>query len=363
VRFVIVDEIHMLYPTKRGAHLALSLERLEHLIGERAALQRIGLSATMRPLEAVAAYLGGYRWEKATADYSPRPVAIVDAGQRKTLDLKILLPLPDLRELPERTIWPAIYRQLVELIGQHRTTLVFVNNRRLAERITVNLNQLAGREIARTHHGSVSKERRQEAETLLKEGAIPCIVATASLELGIDIGHIDLVVQIETPKEVARGLQRIGRAGHVVGMPSKGRIIPKTRGDLLECAALIREMRAGRVEPTKAICNSLDILAQQLVALTAAGVCPVEEAWRLVRSSYNYHYLQRRDFENVLQMLAGKFETEAFVDLRPRLYWDQITGELKPDAYGKRLIYSSGGTIPDRGYYGVYLGNNGVRLG
>jgi ATP-dependent Lhr-like helicase len=363
VRFVIVDEIHTLYPTKRGAHLALSLERLEHLSGERASLQRIGLSATMRPLAAVAAYLGGYRWDRVANEYTPRPVAIVDAGQRKTLDLKILLPLPDLRELPEHTIWPAIYQQLVELIGQHRTTLVFVNNRRLAERITVNLNQLAGREIARTHHGSISKERREEVETLLKEGKIPCIVATASLELGIDIGAIDLVVQIETPKEVARGLQRVGRAGHVIGMPSKGRIIPKTRGDLLECAALIREMRAGRVEPTQAICNSLDILAQQLVALTATGVWLVEEAWWLVRSAYNYHSLQRRDFENVLQMLAGKFETEEFVDLRPRLYWDRMTGELKPDAYGRRLIYSGGGTIPDRGYYGVYLGNSGVRLG
>jgi ATP-dependent Lhr-like helicase len=363
VRFVIVDEIHTLFPSKRGAHLALSLERLEHLIGAQHQLQRIGLSATMRPLEAVAAYLGGYRWEKATGAFSPRPVAIVDAGQRKALDLKILLPLPDLRELPERTIWPAVYQQLLELIKGHRTTLVFVNNRRLAERITVNLNQLAGREIARTHHGSVSKERRREAETLLKEGEIPCIVATASLELGIDIGHIDLVVQIETPKEVARGLQRVGRAGHVVGLPSKGRIIPKTRSDLLECAALLREMRAGRVEATKAITNSLDILAQQLVAFTATGACPVEEAWRLVRSAYNYHSLARRDFENVLKMLAGKFETEAFIDLRPRLYWDQQSGELKPDPYGKRLVYSSGGTIPDRGYYGVYLGDGGVRLG
>jgi ATP-dependent Lhr-like helicase len=364
VRFVIVDEIHTLYPTKRGAHLALSLERLEHLVGKHRHLQRIGLSATMRPLAAVAAYLGGYRWDQAAAVYVPRPVALVDAGQRKALDLKILLPLPDLRELPERSIWQAIYQQVLELINGHRTTLVFVNNRRLAERLTGNLNQLAGKEVARTHHGSVSKERRLRAETLLKAGEIPCIVATASLELGIDIGHIDLVVQIETPKEVARGLQRVGRAGHVVGMPSKGRIIPKTRGDLLECAALLREMRAGRVEATKAICNSLDILAQQLVALTATGTWPVEEAWRLVRSAYNYQTLARRDFENVLKMLAGQFETAEFVELRPRLYWDRQAGELKPDAYGKRLIYSSGGTIPDRGYYGVYLqGNDGVRLG
>jgi ATP-dependent Lhr-like helicase len=363
VRFVIVDEIHTLFPTKRGAHLALSLERLEQLTGDVRPLQRIGLSATIRPLEAVAAYLGGYRREKTSGDYEPRPVAIVDTGQRKTLDLQILLPVPDMRVLPEQTVWPSIYQQLLELITGHRTTLVFVNNRRLAERITVNLNQLAGREIARTHHGSVSKEMRLQTETMLKAGEIPCIVATASLELGIDIGHIDLVVQIETPKEVARGLQRVGRAGHVIGMPSKGRIIPKTRGDLLECAALIREMKAGRVEPTKAICNSLDILAQQIVALTAERTWPAEEAFHLVRSAYNYRSLSRRDFENVLKMLAGQFETTEFVELRPRLYWDRHSGELKPDAYGKRLIYSSGGTIPDRGYYGVYLGDTGVRLG
>jgi ATP-dependent Lhr-like helicase len=362
VRFVIVDEIHTLFPTKRGAHLALSLARLQHLVGEDHPLQRIGLSATMRPLEGVAAYLGGFR-DDPEGQGAPRSVEIVDTGQRKDLDLRILLPVPDLRELPEKSIWPPVYQQLLDLIREHRTTLIFVNNRRLAERITVNLNQMAGAEIALTHHGSVSREMRHQAESLLKEGKIPCIVATASLELGIDIGYIDLVVQVETPKEVARGLQRVGRAGHVVGMPSKGRIIPKTRGDLLESAAIIREMKAGRVEPSKAIINCLDILAQQIVALTGEGNWPVRRVFRLVRTAYNFHSLSWKDFENVLKMLAGNYETTEFVDLRPRIYWDKTVGVIKPDSYGKRLIYSSGGTIPDRGYYGVYLQNTSVRLG
>jgi ATP-dependent Lhr-like helicase len=362
VRFVIVDEIHTLFPTKRGAHLALSLARLQSLVGEDRDLQRIGLSATMRPLEAVAAYLGGFRDDPDGAG-APRAVEIVDTGQRKELDLKILLPVPDLRELPEKSIWPPVYRQLLDLIREHRTTLIFVNNRRLAERITVNLNRMAGAEIALTHHGSVSREMRRQAESLLKEGEIPCIVATASLELGIDIGHIDLVIQVETPKEVARGLQRVGRAGHVAGMPSKGRIIPKTRGDLLETAAILREMKAGRVEPAKAIFNCLDILAQQIVALTAEGSWPVDKTFRMVRTAYNFHSLGRHEFENVLKMLTGNYETAEFVDLRPRIYWDASAGVIKPDSYGKRLIYSSGGTIPDRGYYGVYLQNSGVRLG
>jgi ATP-dependent Lhr-like helicase len=363
VRFVIVDEIHTLFPTKRGAHLALSLERLEQLAGAERPLQRIGLSATMRPLDQVAAYLAGNEYRPETGTPQPRPVAIVDGGQRKKLDLQILLPVPDLRELPEQSIWPPLYRQLLELIRAHRTTLVFVNNRRAAERITANLNQLAEAEIARTHHGSVSKEVRLMVEELLKQGEIACIVATASLELGIDVGFIDLVVQIESPKEVGRGLQRVGRAGHIVGMPSKGRIIPKTRADLLESAAILREMKAGRVEAAHAVRDCLDVLAQQLVAMTAERDWPVEEAFQLARRAYNFQTLSRRNFENVLAMLAGTFETTEYVELRPRLYWDRPAGTIRADSYGKRLVYSSGGTIADRGYYGVYLQDSAVRLG
>ena len=363
VRFVIVDEIHTLFPSKRGAHLALSLERLQQLVGTDRPLQRIGLSATMRPLDQVAAYLAGNEYRPETETFEPRPVAIVDSGQRKTLDLQILLPVPDLRELPEQSIWPPLYRQLLELVQAHRTTLVFVNNRRAAEQITANLNQLAGTEIARTHHGSVSKEVRLLVEEMLKRGEIACLVATASLELGIDVGFIDLVVQIESPKEVGRGLQRVGRAGHIVGMPSKGRIIPKTRADLLESAAILREMKAGRVEAAHAVRDCLDVLAQQLVAMTAERDWPVDEAFGLAQRAYNFRTLSRENFENVLAMLAGSFETTEYVDLRPRLYWDRQAGLIRADSYGKRLIYSSGGTIADRGYYGVYLQGSDVRLG
>lgn len=367
VRCVIVDEIHTLFTEKRGAHLALSLERLESLVAETAGpgerLQRIGLSATIRPLEEVAAFLGGYEPEPVRGERRPRPVTIVDTGQRKELDLEIILPVPNLRELPEKTVWPSIYQQVDALVRQHRSTLVFVNNRRLAERVTANLNKIAGEEVARTHHGSLSKEIRLEVERKLKAGELKCVVATASLELGIDVGEVDLVIQLESPKEVARGLQRVGRAGHVVNLPSKGRIIPKNRADLLEAVALLQEMKAGRVEPMKAPKNCLDILAQQLVAMTATGEVMVEQVWQIVRSAYNFHTLARTDFERVLAMLSGAYESKEYVDLRPRLYWDKSAGVLKPDAYGKRLVYTAGGTIPDRGYYGVYLAGSNVRLG
>lgn len=365
VNFLIVDEIHTLFPTKRGAHLSFTLERLEHLIGPGRKLQRIGLSATMKPLDQVAAYLGGYTRDDASGAYHPRPVTVVDTGQRKTLDLQIELPVPDMKVLPEKSIWPPLYEKVAALIAAHRTTLVFVNNRRLAERVTANLNQIAGRELARTHHGSIAKEVRLEVEEQLKSGALSCIVATASLELGIDIGFIDLVIQIESPKEVARGLQRVGRAGHLLGLPSKGRIIPKTRGDLLEATAILQEMKAGRVESAKAPRNCLDILAQQLVALTAGapGVWQVETVYTIACGSYNFQALSRRDLENVLAMLSGNYDAREFLELKPRLYWDRTENVIRPDAYGKRLVFSSGGTIPDRGYFGVYLQGAGVRLG
>lgn len=367
VRCLIVDEIHTVFTEKRGAHLALSLERLQNLVeeagGPGTTLQRIGLSATIRPLAEVAAFLGGYERDPESGEWRPRPVEIIDAGGRKDLDLQITLPVPNLRELPEKTIWPAIYEQILGLVRSHRTTLVFVNNRRLAERVTANLNRLAGKEIARTHHGSLAREIRLEVEEKLKSGELPCVVATASLELGIDVGEIDLVIQIESPKEVARGLQRVGRAGHVIHRTSKGRIIPKNRADLLETAALLYEMKAGRVETMKAPMNCLDILAQHLVAMTAGGGIPVEKAYQIVRSAYNFHTLSRAGLERLLAMLSGSYDTKGYLDLRPRLFWDRKERVIKPDPYGKRLVYTAGGTIPDRGYFGVYLAGSNLRLG
>lgn len=364
IRFVIVDEIHALFPGKRGAHLSISLERLEQLqenVTTDTKIQRIGLSATIRPLSKAAAFLGGAEFNGTILQ--PRPVAIIDTGQRKKLDLQIQLPCDTLTDLPEKTIWPSIYRQLLSAVEKHRTTLIFVNNRRLAERITANLNELAKKTIAMTHHGSISKEVRLLVEDKLKKGEIPCIVATSSLELGIDIGYIDLVIQIESPKEVARGLQRVGRAGHVINLPSKGRLIPKTRADLLETAIILEEMKKGLVEESKAPLNCIDILAQQLVAMSVQADWDANDMYRLIKRAYNYQQLQYQDFENTLNMLAGRFSAEEFVELRPRLYWDRSTGKVSADAYGKQLVYSSGGTIPDRGYFGVYLSGQGIRLG
>jgi ATP-dependent Lhr-like helicase len=352
VKFVIIDEIHNLFPNKRGCHLSLSLERLEHLVGP-GSFQRIGLSATVNPVEEVAQFLVGH----------DRPCTILDSGQRKDYDLQIELPVADLRLLPEKSIWPAVYKRLLELIREHSTTLVFVNNRRLAERLAVNLNQLAGEEVARTHHGSISKEMRLESEDLLKQGKIPCIVATSSLELGIDVGHIDLVVQVESPKEVARGIQRVGRAGHVVGLPSKARIIPKTRLDLLESFVMLEAMRKCALEPCQAPRNCLDILAQQLVAMTTERTWSPQEMYDLCTASYNFCDLKWDDFERVLQMLAGAYESDQTIDLRPRLHWDRLHNVVSMDSYGRQLIYSNSGTIPNRGYYGVYLKDGGPKLG
>lgn len=367
VRFVIIDEIHALFPSKRGAHLSLTLERLEYLVRENqphqtdCPIQRIGLSATIQPLEQAAAYLGGLDYTQE--GLKPRPVRIIDTGQRKELDLQITLPVPDLSDLPEKSIWPSVYQKLLDLVEEHRTTIIFANNRRLAERITANLNQLANKTIAMTHHGSISKEVRLQVESKLQNGEIPCIVATSTLELGIDIGHIDLVVQIESPKEVGRGLQRVGRAGHVLGLPSKGRLIPKTRIDLLESVVLLKEMKDGRVETSKAPTNCLDVLAQQIIAMAAQSDWSDHELYDLIRRSYNYQTLRREDFDNLLGMLAGIFHTTEFVELRPRIYWDRTTGKISSDSYGRYLVYSSGGTIPDRGYFGVYMAGSGTYLG
>jgi ATP-dependent Lhr-like helicase len=424
--WVIVDEIHAVAATKRGAHLALTLERLDALAGRP--LQRIGLSATQRPLEEIARFLVG----------PTRHCRIVDAGVRKPLDLKIHVPVESMTEpgagaagsaeagvpgadplepVPggealRGSIWPAIYPELLALIREHRSTIVFVNNRRSAERLALRLNELAHAtqdggtpptergsagappiEIARAHHGSLAREERLVVEELLKAGEIPCIVATSSLELGIDMGAVDLVLQIESPKSVAAGLQRIGRAGHGVGDVSKGRIFPKFRGDLLECAVVAKGMREGAIEPTVVPRNPLDVLAQQIVAMAAAeetdakgpgrsedgggageegsalssegGGLSVDALYALITRTYTYAELPRRQLENVLDMLDGRWaggQSSNFGDLRPRIVWDRLAGTIRARKGARQLAIVNAGTIPDRGLYLVTL-PDGRRVG
>ncbi len=357
---VIVDEIHAVAATKRGTHLALSLERLEHLAG--GPVQRVGLSATQRPLEEIARFLGG----------RDREVEIVDAGARKQLDLEVIVPVEDMRELggtaevdgePRQSIWPALYPRLLELVQAHRSTLVFVNNRRSAERVAHRLNELAEADIARAHHGSIAREQRLEIEDMLKSGRLPALVATSSLELGIDMGAIDLVVQVESPKSVAAGLQRVGRAGHQVDAPSLGRFMPKYRGDLLETAVVVERMRRGEIEHTRVPRQPLDVLAQQLVAAAALDDWDVAELYALVTRAHPYRDLSRGQFEGVLDMLAGRYPSDEFAELRPRVVWDRTAGVVRGRPDARRLAVTSGGTIPDRGLYGVFLADSGARVG
>src|SRR5215211_1411903 len=385
--WVIVDEIHAVAQTKRGAHLALTLERLEHL-AERP-LQRIGLSATQRPLEEVGRFLVG----------TGRDCRIVDTGIRKPLDLKIQVPVEDMKEpdahdvtdpavggmgtaagggdlvgagagerpATQRSIWPAIYPELLELVQQHRSTIIFVNSRRGAERLAVRLNELAGEDgepgqIARAHHGSLAREERLVVEELLKAGELPCLVATSSLELGIDMGAVDLVLQVESPKSVARGLQRIGRAGHGVGETSKGRIFPKFRADLLEATVVARRMRAGAIESTVVPRNPLDVLAQQIVAMAAVEDLAVDDLFALVTRTHSFADLPRALLENVLDMLDGRYPSSEFAELRPRIVWDRLKGTIRARQGARSLAITNAGTIPDRGLFLVTL-PDGRRVG
>ncbi|HEY7003544.1 MAG TPA: DEAD/DEAH box helicase [Gaiellaceae bacterium] len=351
VRFVIVDEVHAVAGTKRGAHLALSLERLRRLTD--APFQRIGLSATQRPLDEIGRFVSG-----------GREIELVDAGRAKELDLRVVVPVEDMREPGEgNSIWPSIYPELLRLVEEHRSTIVFVNNRRLAERLALRLNELAEREIARAHHGSLAREQRVEVEELLKRGAIPALVATSSLELGIDMGAVDLVIQVESPKSVARGLQRVGRAGHRLDEPSKGRIFPKFRADLLESAVVVGRMRQGAIEETRVPRNPLDVLAQQIVAIAADEEISVDELHDLVRRAYPFRDLSRKQLENVLDMLAGRYPSEEFAELRPRITWDRVRGFVRGREGARRLAVTNAGTIPDRGLFGVYLVEGGGRVG
>jgi ATP-dependent Lhr-like helicase len=387
VEAVIVDEIHALAPTKRGAHLSLSLERLEQLTARP--FQRIGLSATQRPLEEVARFLSGYA-EPA----SPRPVAIVDAGIRKPLEIEVIVPVEDMGDLgqratgpldellrsgpaaaaltPSRTsIWPSIYPRLLELVLANRSTIIFCNARRLAERLAARLNELAAQEgieagesgeLVRAHHGSLAREQRIVIEDQLKRGTLRGLVATSSLELGIDMGAVDLVVQVESPGAVSRGLQRIGRAGHSVGEPSRGKVFPKHRGDLLEAAVVTRRMQDGLIESTRYLRNPLDVLAQQVVAAVAMEDWSVAELAALVRRAAGFADVSDDVLHNVLDLLAGRYPSEEFSELRPRLVWDRVGDRVRARDGSRRLAVTSGGTIPDRGLFGVFL-PDGTRVG
>ncbi len=373
IETVIVDEVHAVAGTKRGAHLAISLERLVRVADQP--FQRIGLSATQRPLEEIGRFVSG-----------GRPIELVDAGSRKDLDLEVVVALEDMREpgldaglsqpvLPDgvqmaagyeataRSIWPSIYPAVLDLVRQHRSTIVFVNNRRLAERLAVRLNELADETIARAHHGSLAREQRVEIEELLKAGLIPCLVATSSLELGIDMGAVDLVIQVESPKSVARGLQRVGRAGHDLGAVSKGRIFPKFRADLLESAVVAKAMREGLIEETQIPRNPLDVLAQQVVAICADDEISVDDLHELVRGAYPFAGLARAQLENVLDMLAGRYPSDEFAELRPRIVWDRTAGVVKGRQGARRLAVTNAGTIPDRGLFGVFQVDGGGRVG
>ncbi len=389
---VIVDEIHAVAQSKRGSHLALTLERLEHHT-EADGLQRIGLSATQRPLERIARFLVGPK----------RECEIVDAGSSKELDLQIVVPVEDMSEpgaaaypnadgnpadgeplAHRRSIWPAIYPELLKLVREHNSTIVFVNARRGAERLAKRLNELAADEapqelpatehaghdapteappeIARAHHGSLSHEERTTVEELLKSGQLPCLVATSSLELGIDMGAVDLVIQVESPKSVSRGLQRVGRAGHSLGEVSRGRIFPKFRADLLECAVVARRMREGAIEETVVPQNPLDVLAQHLVSMAALDEWEIDAVERLVTAAEPFGELSREQLENVLDMLDGRYPSDRFAELRPRIVWDRTRGTMHGRKGARQLVVTNAGTIPDRGLYGVHL-PDGRRVG
>jgi ATP-dependent helicase Lhr and Lhr-like helicase len=379
VQTLILDEVHAVAGTKRGAHLAVSVERLERLVEQP--FQRIGLSATQRPLEEIGRFVSG-----------AREIQLVDAGVSKELDLEVVVPLEDMREPDQQgtggegsqqSIWPSIYPEILKLVEEHRSTIVFVNNRRLAERLALRLNELASmdvrageastdspaasqatpREVARAHHGSLAREQRVEIEELLKAGEIPCLVATSSLELGIDMGAVDLVIQVESPKSVARGLQRVGRAGHELGAVSKGRIFPKFRADLLESAVVVKRMREGGIEETVIPRNPLDVLAQQVVAISADEEISVDDLHELVRGAYPFADLSRTQLENVLDMLAGRYPSDEFAELRPRIVWDRTAGVIRGRSGARRLAVTNAGTIPDRGLFGVHLVDGGGRVG
>ncbi|HWU11294.1 MAG TPA: DEAD/DEAH box helicase, partial [Streptomyces sp.] len=393
VETVIVDEVHAVAGTKRGAHLAVSLERLDELLPRPA--RRIGLSATVRPVDEVARFL------------SPqRRVEIVQPPSTKEFDLSVVVPVEDLGELSgspatgdeggqaeKPSIWPHVEERIADLVQSHRSTIVFANSRRLAERLCNRLNEIACERaagaafeeerqaggplpeahspaevmarsgaakgapavLARAHHGSVSKEQRSQVEEDLKAGRLPAVVATSSLELGIDMGAVDLVIQVESPPSVASGLQRVGRAGHQVGAVSTGVVFPKYRGDLVQAAVVTERMREGAIEALRVPSNPLDVLAQQIVATVALDSRQADDLLALARRAAPFASLPESAFTAVLDMLAGRYPSDAFAELRPRVVWDRVTGTVTGRPGAQRLAVTSGGTIPDRGLFGVFL--------
>lgn len=404
VHTVIVDEVHAVAATKRGAHLAVSLERLDTLRaahGHEAPAQRIGLSATVRPIDEVARFLGG-----------AAPVEIVAPPASKTFELGVVVPMDDMTNPPPPpgaaastvdadaaeytevtgSVWPHVEEAIVDRILQNNSTIVFANSRRLAERLTGRLNEIYSERIgvplpeatvpasmmaqagatagadpvlAKAHHGSVSKEQRAQVEEELKSGVLRCVVATSSLELGIDMGAVDLVIQVEAPPSAASGLQRVGRAGHQVGEISRAALFPKHRGDVLHTAIVTERMLAGRIEAIQVPRNPLDILAQQTVAASALGAISVEEWFETVRRSAPFQSLPRSAYEATLDLLAGRFPSDEFAELRPRLVWDRDAGTLTGRPGAQRIAVTSGGTIPDRGLFGVFVAgeSTGARVG
>ncbi|MFC7401915.1 DEAD/DEAH box helicase [Citricoccus sp. GCM10030269] len=409
VETVIVDEVHAVAGTKRGTHLAISLERLDALLPQPA--QRIGLSATVEPKDEVARFLGGIQ-----------PVRVVAPAATKSWDVHVTVPVPDMTELPaaeaahdlgpasgieaQASIWPHVEEQIVDLVAANRSTIVFANSRRLAERLTGRLNEIwenrevadqfrnpppqppleparepahpparqapaqlmggAGQsagtagegteaEFARAHHGSVSKEQRALIEDALKSGRLRCVVATSSLELGIDMGAVDLVIQVESPPSVASGLQRVGRAGHQVGETSTGWFFPKHRGDLVDTTVVVERMLAGKIESLSIPKNPLDILAQQTVAACALEDLDVEDWFDRLRRTAPFATLPHSAYESVLDLLSGRYPSDEFAELRPRVVWDREAGSLSGRTGSQWLAVTSGGTIPDRGLFGVFL--------
>ena len=427
VEHVIIDEIHAVAASKRGSHLMVSLERLEELCEHSP--QRIALSATQRPLDEIARFLGGFTAGPGGSAV-PRPVTVVDAGARKELDVEVVVPVADMASLGEtveppasagaaagplrRSIWPAIHPRLLELVQSHNSTLIFTNARRLAERLAARLNELhlegqdreaqqqaratgdspgtdgpvhvgesietqapppvplgdeqvgtgaaEGVELVKAHHGSISRQRRLLIEDELKRGELRGLVATSTLELGIDMGAVDLVVQVASPGSVASGLQRIGRAGHRVGEPSRGRIFPKHRADLLEAAAVVERMHLGEVEHTHYLRNPIDVAAQQIVAMCAMDDWPIERLSAVLRRCAGFAELSDEVLHSVLELLSGTYPAEEFSELRPRVVWDRVSGVLRGRAGAQRLAVTNAGTIPDRGLFGVFL-PDGTRVG
>jgi ATP-dependent Lhr-like helicase len=368
VRYLIVDEIHAMCGNKRGVHLSLSLERLSSLCETKPV--RIGLSATQRPLDRVAAYLGGCEYVAESDTFKDRDVKIIDCGQKKDFDIEVTAPVPDFQDLPESSVWPAVILKLYRLITEHRTTLIFVNMRAQSEKIARLLNDLhqkkSGNEqtqIVLPHHGSMSREKRYDIEERLKQGRIPAVIATASLELGIDIGSIDLVVQLETPRSISAALQRVGRSGHLLNHPSKGRMIPLYPGDLDDAAAITRSILDGNIEETVIPENCLDVLAQQIVAEVALKTWSRKELYRLFRQSFCYRSLTESAFNQVIEMLNGRYAETRLPALHQRVNWDQINDRLIARSGTRLTAVMNGGTIPDRGYYAVFLADSKTRIG